>query len=138
MTEEFFTKSLKLEIITPEKVFFSGNIRMVNLPGEEGEFGVLCGHMNLISKITNGLLTMFDERNHISDKIFVGEGFAEITHTTVTMLVENAINLKDCNFDQFSQEIVFLKEQLNFCKNEFEKIIISKKISYNEAILSLL
>lgn len=79
---------LMLEIVTPEKMTFSGNIEEVTLPGTEGEFGVLWGHAALLGSIDIGELSFTKD----SKKTYyaVNTGYAEVTGTKVTVLVETA------------------------------------------------
>ncbi len=79
---------LILEIVTPEKMAFSGKIEEVTIPGTEGEFGVLRGHASLLSSIETGELSFVRDgkRTHYA----VSTGYAEVTSGRVTVLVETA------------------------------------------------
>lgn len=79
---------LMLEIVTPEKMAFSGNVEEVTIPGTEGEFGVLRGHEALLSSVDIGQLNF--TRN--SKKVYyaVNTGYAEVTGNKVTILIETA------------------------------------------------
>ncbi|MDO9558921.1 MAG: F0F1 ATP synthase subunit epsilon [Syntrophales bacterium] len=79
---------LILEIVTPEKMAFSGKIEEITIPGTEGEFGVLRGHASLLSSIETGELSFFRDgkRAHYA----VSTGYAEVTSGRVTVLVETA------------------------------------------------
>jgi F-type H+-transporting ATPase subunit epsilon len=79
---------LILEIVTPEKMAFSGKVEEVTIPGTEGEFGVLSGHASLLSSIDAGELhfTRDGKKTHYA----VSTGYAEVTSTRVTVLVETA------------------------------------------------
>jgi F-type H+-transporting ATPase subunit epsilon len=79
---------LMLEIVTPEKMAFSGNIEEVTIPGSEGEFGVLRGHAALLSSVDIGELSFTKDNK----KTFyaVNTGYAEVTGNKVTVLVETA------------------------------------------------
>ena len=79
---------LMLEIVTPEKVVFSGNVEEVTIPGTEGEFGVLRGHASLLSSIEVGELNFTKE----GKKAYyaAGTGYAEVTSSKVTVLLETA------------------------------------------------
>jgi F-type H+-transporting ATPase subunit epsilon len=79
---------LILEIVTPEKMAFSGKIEEVTIPGTEGEFGVLRGHASLLSSIETGELSFVRDgkRTHYA----VSTGYAEVTSGKVTVLVETA------------------------------------------------
>ena len=77
-----------LEIVTPEKMVFSDKIEEVTIPGAEGEFGVLRGHEAFLSAVDIG------ELNYIKDgkKTYysVNTGYAEVTSSKVTILIETA------------------------------------------------
>ena len=79
---------LILEIVTPEKMAFSGKVEEVTIPGTEGEFGVLKGHASLLSSIETGELSFIRDgkRTHYA----VSTGYAEVTSGKVTVLVETA------------------------------------------------
>ncbi len=79
---------LMLEIVSPEKMVFSGKIEEVTLPGTEGEFGVLRGHEAFLSSLDIGELNFVKEgkRTHYA----VNYGYAEVTSDKVTILVETA------------------------------------------------
>jgi F-type H+-transporting ATPase subunit epsilon len=79
---------LVLEIVTPEKMAFSGKIEEVTVPGSEGEFGVLRGHASLLSSLDVGVLNYSQE----SKKTYyaISTGYAEVTASKVTILVETA------------------------------------------------
>jgi len=78
---------LMLEIVTPDRLAFSDVVEEVTLPGIEGEFGVLVGHVPFLSSIKVG------ELNYTKDNkktyYLVGEGYAEITGLKATVLVES-------------------------------------------------
>ena len=79
---------LMLEIVTPEKMIFSGKIEEVTIPGAEGEFGVLRGHEAFLSSVDIGELNLIKEgkKTHYS----VNTGYAEVTANKVTILIETA------------------------------------------------
>ena len=79
---------LILEIVTPEKMIFSGKIEEVTIPGAEGEFGVLRGHEAFLSSVDIGELNFIKEgkKTYYS----VNTGYAEVTANKVTILIETA------------------------------------------------
>jgi F-type H+-transporting ATPase subunit epsilon len=79
---------LMLEIVTPEKMAFSGSIEEVTLPGTEGEFGVLWGHAALLSSVDIGELSFTKDNKKTC--YAVNTGYAEVTGSKVTVLVETA------------------------------------------------
>ncbi|NPV05816.1 MAG: F0F1 ATP synthase subunit epsilon [Syntrophaceae bacterium] len=81
-------EELLLEIVTPEKLAFSGTVDEVTCPGSEGEFGVLRGHASLLSAIKFGELSYLKDGKRVS--YAVNTGYAEVTGSKVTVLVETA------------------------------------------------
>jgi len=79
---------LMLEIVTPEKIAYSGNIEEVTLPGTEGEFGVFLGHAALLSSVEIGEMSF--TKDNKKTYYAVNIGYAEVTGTKVTLLVETA------------------------------------------------
>jgi F-type H+-transporting ATPase subunit epsilon len=79
---------LMLEIVTPEKMAFSGKIEEVTIPGSEGEFGVLRGHAALLSAIDVGELNFTKDGK--KTYYAVNTGYTEVTTGKVTILVETA------------------------------------------------
>lgn len=79
---------LMLEIVTPEKLAFTGKVEEVTVPGSEGEFGVLRGHASLLSSIQIGELSFTKDNKRTS--YAVDTGYAEVLSSKVTILVEGA------------------------------------------------
>lgn len=79
---------LTLEIVTPEQMTFRGVVDEVTIPGTEGEFGVLKGHAPLLSSVDFGELSFI--RNHEKTRYAVHTGYAEVSSSKVTVLVESA------------------------------------------------
>lgn len=81
-------EELTLEIVTPERMVFSGVVEEVTIPGTEGEFGVLRGHASLLSSVDVGELGFV--RDQKKTRYAVNTGYAEVTASKVTVLVETA------------------------------------------------
>jgi len=79
---------LKLEIVTPEQMTFRGVVEEVTIPGTEGQFGVLKGHAALLSSVDIGELNF--TQDHKKTYYAVNTGYAEVTASKVTVLVETA------------------------------------------------
>jgi F-type H+-transporting ATPase subunit epsilon len=111
---------LILEIVTPEKMAFSGKIEEVTIPGTEGEFGVLRGHASLLSSIETGELSFIRDgkRTHYA----VSTGYAEVTSGRVTVLVETAerSDMIDKERDKRAREIAEAKID-NLSKEDDER-----------------
>lgn len=79
---------LKVEIIAPEKYFSFDNVHMVILPGSEGEFGVLPGHVALVSALETGIVSIHGNHSKTLGRFLISAGFAEVTREAVVVLAE--------------------------------------------------
>src|SRR5438874_621901 len=83
--------TLRLEIVTPEKTAYSEDVEMVTLPGSEGELGVYPNHVPLLTTINPGELRVLKDGRETF--LAIGEGFVEITGTTVSVLTDMALDV---------------------------------------------
>jgi len=82
---------MTLEILTPEKKLFSGEVYGVQMPGISGSFEVLEKHAPLVSALKAGRVKVLrDKQNHTSSYDIQG-GFVEVLNNKVTVLVEGAV-----------------------------------------------
>jgi F-type H+-transporting ATPase subunit epsilon len=81
---------MNLEILTPEKKLYSGNVYGVQLPGITGLFEVLEKHAPLISALKAGRLKVLRDRNNQVSFFDIQAGFVEVINNNVTVLVEGA------------------------------------------------
>ena len=91
-------EELLLEIVTPEKLAYSGPVDEVTCPGSEGEFGVLRGHASLLSAIKFGELSYLKDGKRTS--YAVTTGYTEVTGSKVTVLVETAERADQIDVDR--------------------------------------
>ena len=81
---------MNLEILTPEKKLFSGEVYGVQLPGITGLFEVLEKHAPLVSALKSGRVKVLkDKNNHLANYDIKG-GFVEVLNNKTTVLVEGA------------------------------------------------
>jgi F-type H+-transporting ATPase subunit epsilon len=80
---------MKLEILTPEKKIFSGDVYGVQLPGISGLFEVLDKHAPLVSALKTGTLKILNDKNNASSYL-IQSGFVEVLNNKATVLVEGA------------------------------------------------
>src|SRR6185295_8252979 len=82
--------TLHLEVVSPERLLVSEPVEMVVVPGTEGYFGVLPQHMLLLSTLRPGVIDVYNG-GAVSERYFVTGGFAEVTGTSCTVLVDEAL-----------------------------------------------
>jgi F-type H+-transporting ATPase subunit epsilon len=76
-----------LEIITPEKKVYSGEVESIRLPGAEGSFGILNNHAPLIATLKQGTVKVTDASKKIENFVING-GVVEVLHNKITVLAE--------------------------------------------------
>lgn len=84
---------LKVEIITPEVSLSFDDIHMAIMPGSEGEFGVMFGHVPMIVSLDSGVIHLQQGKHLKIIKISISSGFVEITNKYAVILVEKAEEL---------------------------------------------
>jgi len=103
MAAETFT----LDLVTPERMFFSGPVKELVAPGVMGEFGVLAGHASMLAELTTGRLLY---RDASGEKSLVAQGgFAEVTGEKVTVLLDAAAYLDELSPEELAAEIAGLE-----------------------------
>jgi F-type H+-transporting ATPase subunit epsilon len=85
---------MNLEILTPDKKVFSGDVYGVQLPGIAGSFEVLERHAPLVSALKNGQLKILKDKNNHLAFFDIQSGFVEVINNNVSVLVEGATQLE--------------------------------------------
>lgn len=80
---------MTLEILTPERKLFSGDVYGVQMPGISGSFEVLDKHAPLVSALKQGRLKVLRDKQHAT-LYDIQSGFVEVLNNKVTVLVEGA------------------------------------------------
>ena len=79
---------MKIEIITPDKKIFEGEIKSVRVPGKKGSFQVLKDHAPIVSTLENGIVRIVDqENNEIAYEI--SGGVIEVKANKIILLADS-------------------------------------------------
>jgi len=98
------------ELVSPERLLFSGEVEQVDVPGSEGDFGVLAGHAPLIATLRPGLITV--NPNGKRERFVIFGGFAEVTPTNMTVLADNAVALENLDSGMLAATIKNTEEDI--------------------------
>ncbi|MCD0423551.1 F0F1 ATP synthase subunit epsilon [Rubrivivax sp. JA1024] len=98
------------DLVSPEKIAFSGEVDQVDIPGAEGDFGVLAGHAPVVAVIRPGILTVTAGAN--TQKIVVLGGIAEVCDKGLTVLADVATAAPDVDLEEFAATIQTMEQQL--------------------------
>ena len=92
------------ELVSPERLIMSKDVTMVVVPGSEGLFGVLPRHTSMLSALAPGVVDIYEEEV-ITERLFVVNGFAEVTADRCTVLAEDVIPIENLNPDELEEKI---------------------------------
>jgi F-type H+-transporting ATPase subunit epsilon len=107
------------DLVSPEKLLFSGDVTQVDVPGEEGDFGVLAGHAPYVATLKPGVLTVHGEG--APKRLVVRAGFAEVGLTGLTVLAEQAVAVDELDPATIAQAIKDAEEDLNDAKDDIAR-----------------
>ncbi|MFZ4581490.1 MAG: ATP synthase F1 subunit epsilon [Paludibacter sp.] len=79
---------MKLEIVSPEKVYFSGDVALVTLPGKSGQFTILENHAPIISLLSKG--SVIYKKDAVEQTLEIESGFAEVNNNSIVVCIEYA------------------------------------------------
>ena len=102
--------NLHFELVSPEKLLFSGEVEQVDVPGSEGYFGVLAGHAPAVAILRPGILTVKTQGGE--QKIVVLGGFAEVSANGLTVLADVATAVEDIDRAQLAAQIKDMESKI--------------------------
>jgi len=97
--------TLHFELVSPERVLFSGEVEAVMLPGTEGDMTVLPGHAPVMTALKTGVVIATNHRDN-GERVLVRGGFAEVNATGVIVLAERATPVQDLTAEMIDHEIL--------------------------------
>jgi F-type H+-transporting ATPase subunit epsilon len=98
------------DLVSPERLTFSGEVDQVDIPGAEGDFGVLAGHAPIVAAVRPGILTIITGDTH--RKIIILGGLAEMSEKGLTVLANVATSTEELDRAQFAAEISEMEAKL--------------------------
>lgn len=98
------------DLVSPEKLVFSGEVEQVDVPGAEGDFGVLANHAPMVTTLRPGILTVKSSGGE--QKIVVLGGFAEVSADGLTVLADTADTVADIDRTMIATRIGELESRI--------------------------
>ena len=111
--------ALHFEFVSPENVLFSGDVDQVDLPGSEGDMGILAGHAPLVTTLRPGIVTIF--RGGAREAVVVTGGFAEVGPGGLTVLADRAVAREDFDTATLATEIKDTEEDVADSTNQAQR-----------------
>lgn len=129
--------TLSVKIILPSVTLLDVEANMVNLPGQEGVFGVLPGHCKLISNINTGIVSVF--LSGVEQKYFVFKGVAQVNDEELNILSEFAVTLEAETKTEVMDQITSLENSLlGQEQGSLQADITLDKLEKRQALLNFL
>jgi F-type H+-transporting ATPase subunit epsilon len=128
--------ALHLEFVSPERVLFSGEVDQVDLPGAEGDMGILPGHAPLVTTLRPGIVTIFRDRTRVP--IVVIGGFAEVGPAGLTVLADNAVPRDDFDMALLAGEIKDIEEDVADCKDDAQRDKLARHLDQLKSLQAAL
>src|SRR5208283_3193227 len=105
--------------VSPESVLFSGDVDQVDLPGAEGDMGILAGHAPLVTPLRPGIVTIY--RGGAREPVVVTGGFAEVGPAGLTVLADRAVARADFDTATLANEIKDTEEDVADSPDEAQR-----------------
>ena len=122
-----------LDLVSPAKLIFAGEVTQVDVPGLEGDFGVLAGHAPLVATLKPGVLTVFADGE--PQRYVVLGGFAEVSSEGLTILADIGWPFDEADPRFIQERIKELEESRD--KLEAEQQDVSERALLDRAIAKI-
>jgi len=119
------------ELVSPEKLLFSGDVESVVAPGAEGQFTVLKDHAPVMTTLKSGVVTVAGGNGKV-EKLFVRGGFADVSAAGFTILAELALPLSEIDVAKVDADIRNAKEDLADAKTDDARRAAADKVAQLE------
>jgi F-type H+-transporting ATPase subunit epsilon len=125
------------DLVSPERMLFSGEVEQVDVPGAEGDFGVLAQHAPLVSMLRPGILVVL-RPGEAPLRVVVGGGFAEVSPSGLTILAELAVPVDDFDRAQLAAQIKDAEEDVADAADDAARDKLRLKLAQLHALQSVL
>jgi len=102
--------TLQFSLVSPERELYSGDVDQVDIPGTEGDLGVMPNHSPLMAAIRTGVITVTE--NGSETQFFVQGGFADVTPSGLTVLAEHAVAMDALDKAEIESQIAGIEAKL--------------------------
>jgi F-type H+-transporting ATPase subunit epsilon len=128
--------ALHLEFVSPESVLFSGEVDQVDLPGAEGDLGILPDHAPIVTALRPGIVTIF--RGGAREPVVVIGGFAEVSPAGLTVLADRAVARDDFDMTVLAGEIKDAEEDVADSKDDAERDRLARHLDQLKSLQAAL
>ena len=123
-------EKISFDIVSPERLLMSDEADMITVPGTDGDFGVLAGHMPLISTLRPGVIAIQGGGASGDGRFFVLGGFAEVNPAKLIILAEEAIPMAQIDGAALEQRIKNTEEDLELAKLDADRARVAEQLDH--------
>ena len=120
------------DLVSPEKLLFAGEVAQVDLPGSEGDMGVLANHAPLVTTLRPGIIVVY--RNDGDMRIVVNGGFAEVGPAGLTVLADMAVPLEEYDRSLLAAEIKDTEEDVADATDGWQRDKLARRLQQLKAL----
>jgi len=128
--------SLHFEFVSPESVLFSGDVDQVDLPGAEGDMGILADHAPMVTALRPGIVMVY--RGGAREPVVVTGGFAEVGPAGLTILANRAVARADFDTATLAAEIKDAEEDVADASDEAQRDKLAHHLDQLKALQAAL
>jgi F-type H+-transporting ATPase subunit epsilon len=128
--------TFRFDLVSPEKLLFAGDVAQVDLPGSEGDLGVLAGHAPLVTALRPGILVVYREGGDL--RVVVNGGFAEVGPAGLTVLADTAIPVEQFDRAVLAGEIKDTEEDVADATEGWQRDKLTHRLEQLKALQAAL
>jgi F-type H+-transporting ATPase subunit epsilon len=128
--------TLHFDFVSPEQVLFSGEVDQVDLPGSEGDMGILANHAPIVTTLRPGIVTIYREGGNLP--VVVIGGFAEMSPAGLTVLADLAVPRQEFDLALLAGEIKDTEEDVADSKDDAQRDRLAHRLEQLKALQTAL
>ena len=128
--------TFQFDLVSPEKLLLSGQVQQVDVPGSEGDFGVLAGHAPLVTTLRPGILVIYREGGAL--RVVVNGGFAEVGPAGLIVLADLAVPVEEFDASALAGTIKDTEEDVADETDDWRRDKLAHKLDQLKALQAAL
>jgi F-type H+-transporting ATPase subunit epsilon len=124
---------IKVRVLTPYNVFLEKQCDLVVVPGDDGEFGIMENHIDVVSKMEPGEVRLYED-DKVIESCFVYGGLASFTNNEMSIMADDADNIVDINLKEAEEKFKFYSEEQLLSDQDNSDDLFNKVLLYRRML----
>ena len=129
------SNAFHLQIISPAAIVLDDHVPMVEIPGSEGDFGVLPQHAPFFSMLRPGVITVHYGDGHHRRRFFAATGYADVSPTGTTIISDHIQDLADISFDDAAEALTAARSAMAEAHSDHDRRSAEALLATAEALV---